>query len=117
MARIVVAGAIANKPLSGGEAWVRLSWTLGLARLGHDVRLVEQLPAEAWKTGVGRDYFGETVRSFGLERRAALVREEGPETDGVAWDDLLAFAADADLLVNISGHLTSRPLMERIACR
>ena len=31
---IVVAGALAAKPGNGGEAWVRLSWVLGLRRLG-----------------------------------------------------------------------------------
>jgi hypothetical protein len=41
MARILVSGAVANKPRSGGEAWVRLSWLRGLRRLGHEVCFVE----------------------------------------------------------------------------
>ena len=40
MSIVLVAGAIANKPFNGGEAWVRLSWARGLARMGHDVWLV-----------------------------------------------------------------------------
>ncbi len=35
--RIAVAGALAAKPGNGGEAWVRLSYLLGLRRLGADV--------------------------------------------------------------------------------
>jgi len=42
---IVVAGALANKAGNGGEAWVRLSWAKGLAQLGADVHLVEQIDA------------------------------------------------------------------------
>ena len=41
--RIVVAGALANKPNYGGEAWVRLAWVRGLAALGADVCFVEEL--------------------------------------------------------------------------
>ena len=41
--RVAVAGALAAKPRNGGEAWVRLSYVLGLRRLGLDVAFVEQL--------------------------------------------------------------------------
>jgi hypothetical protein len=117
MATVVVAGALANKPRSGGEAWVRLSWLLGFARMGHEVALFEQLPKEAWGTGPGRSYFHDVVSAFGLEGRAALVCGDGPEADGMAWADLLALASRADLLVNISGHLAAEPLMERFGRR
>ena len=43
MSAVVVAGALANKPGSSGEAWVRMSWVRGLASLGLDVWFVEQL--------------------------------------------------------------------------
>jgi hypothetical protein len=42
MKTALVSGAIANKPLNGGEPWIRLSWILGLKRLGFDVYFVEQ---------------------------------------------------------------------------
>ena len=38
----IVAGALANKPYNGGESWVRLSWILGLRRLGFAVHVIEQ---------------------------------------------------------------------------
>ena len=34
MPTVMVGGAVANKYLNGGEAWVRLSWVLGLAAPG-----------------------------------------------------------------------------------
>ena len=47
MALIVVSGAIANKHLNGGEAWLRLSWIEGFLKLGHDVFFVEQISSKA----------------------------------------------------------------------
>ena len=110
---ILVAGALANKPLSGGEAWVRMSWALGLRRLGYEVVFVEQVAAPM-DTPANRDYFREVVAAHGLAERSALVRGEGAATDGMPWDELLETASRADLLVNISGHLTLAPLFERI---
>lgn len=111
MATIVVAGALANKPFSGGEAWVRLSWVLGLRRLGFDVVFVEQLAAAQWEDAApARAYFEDVMAQFGLDERAALVRGYGPETVGLAWEELLALVEDAELLVNISGHLGTETL-------
>jgi len=33
MATAIFSGALANKPLNGGNAWSRLSWLLGFKRL------------------------------------------------------------------------------------
>src|SRR5207248_11727250 len=43
MTLAVVAGALGNKPWNGGNAWTRLSWLLGLRRLGFDVRFAERI--------------------------------------------------------------------------
>jgi hypothetical protein len=104
-ASVVVCGALANKAGNGGEAWVRLSWVLGLDRLGHDVFFVEHIdeaiPAQ-------REYFAATVEVFGLTGRSFLLER------GVApSEELLDLAAAADLLVNISGNLTPSPLFPR----
>jgi hypothetical protein len=123
MLTVLVGGAVANKYLNGGEAWVRLSWVLGLRRLGHRVFLVEQidpdmcvdedgLPAPFDRSAT-RAYFDRVVAEFDLEGSAALVLGEGEETSGLAFDELLDVAADADLLVNISGHLRIDELVRR----
>jgi hypothetical protein len=126
-ATILVAGALANKPLNGGEAWVRLNWVLGLARLGHRVHLVEQLAPEVcvdrrgspapFRSSLNASYFRAVVRSFGLERCATLVCGEGAETLGLTYRELGQLAASADVLVNISGHLRLRSLLERVRRR
>lgn len=99
--RVIVAGALANKPKQGGEAWVRLSWALGLRELGCDVHFAEQC-------ATGADYFMEVTQRFGLE--ATLIGVHDTRR-------LVEFAKDADLLVNISGHLDFGPVFERVKRR
>ncbi len=134
----IVAGALANKPGNGGEAWVRMSWARGLARLGFEVWFIEALAAvpagvgaaadaEAWLAASpgpeddgpwgaleGSDevcFFRDVTRAFGLEQRALLRvgdRVLGPSAH--AWTEL---AERCELLLNISGHLPPSPWFER----
>jgi len=110
--RIVVAGALANKPWYGGEAWVRLAWVLGLRALGAKVLFIEELDTSASNGRAspacrppGVRFFQEVCRRFGLEEHAALISKEGRTVTGLSMGAVLDFASDADLLVNISGHL------------
>jgi hypothetical protein len=124
MATVVVGGALANKLLNGGEAWVRLSWILGLRRLGLDVWFVEQIDAGTCVDASGeqasfadcenRRYFETVVREFGLEDRATLVYEGGRATSGVSLEVLADVASEAELLINISGHLRLPRLTRRL---
>jgi hypothetical protein len=93
--KALVAGALANKPWNGGAAWTRVSWALGLQRLGLEVRFVEQ--AEG-----GDDFFAQVTRDFGLD--GTLLRGD------VVPAELEQWVHEADLLVNISGHLAVEPL-------
>ena len=124
METLVVSGAIANKHLNGGEAWVRLSWILGLRRLGFDVWFVEQIDEATCVDATGapapfaqsenRRYFEQVVERFGLGGRASLLYEGGREAAGVSLEELLPVAQEARLLVNVSGHLDLEPLMSRL---
>lgn len=123
MTTVVVAGALANKPGNGGEAWVRLSWVLGLRRLGFDVCFVEQLSADACvdvngatvpvKSSHNLTFFGDVLDRFGLADNASLIYDDGAEVFGMVEEELLAKAESAVALFNISGHLTYEPLMRR----
>jgi hypothetical protein len=105
---IAVAGALAAKPANGGEAWVRLSWVLGLRRLGFDVWLLEECDAETARAG--RAFFERTVERFGLADRAVLIAEGEPSgpLDRGGLEDL---AAESVALVNISGNLREPDLL------
>lgn len=127
MTRIVVAGALANKAGSGGEAWVRLSWVRGLQKLGCSVHLIEQISPEACTDAFGQvvelerslnlEYFAGVTERFGLTGSAALILDDGSRVHGPSLQDLGDVAAEADLLVNISGHLRLPQLLGRFRRR
>jgi hypothetical protein len=112
---ILVSGAIANKPLNGGEAWVRMSWVRGLRRLGHDVCFVEQIDSAqcvdaegrevSLEQSVNRGTFESVVEALAPGCPAALLCDGGGASIGLDFDDVVERAEDAELLVNISGHL------------
>lgn len=121
---VIVSGALANKVLNGGEAWVRLSWVLGLRKLGCDVYFVEQIDANTCVDDDGHAatfeacanlaYFRQVVEEFGLSAASALIYENGERIHGLSHGELLELAAAADLLVNLTGHLTYEPMMRKL---
>jgi hypothetical protein len=117
---IIVSGAIANKIYNGGAAWTRLSYVLGLRQLGFDVYFVEQIQPETCvdETGAAASfecsanvaYFRRIAKEFKLSNRMALIDASSLKTEGLSYPDLLDIASSADLLVNISGHLSVEQL-------
>ena len=115
MPTAIVSGALANKPYNGGNAWTRLSWVRGLERLGYAVYFVEQIDRSACVDESGRPaafadsvnvaYFRRVTEQFNLAARSALVCLPDHEVVGIGPRSLPAPGA-ADLLWNISGHLT-----------
>jgi hypothetical protein len=104
--KVTVAGALAAKPWNGGEAWVRLSYILGLRSLGLHVSLVEQVgadpPAEVLR------WFRAVAARFSID--ATLVDAAGAPIDGSEPEG-------GDALVNISGNLTAPALLGRFRRR
>jgi hypothetical protein len=90
---IAVAGALAAKPGNGGEAWVRLSYLLGLRQLGFDVAFVEQFDR---LDSAGVDWFRSVLQRFSV--RGSLVDAEG---NLLAGEPL----RETDALLNVSGNL------------
>jgi len=123
MTTILVSGAIANKPQNGGEAWVRMSWVRGLRRLGYDVCFVEQIDsaqcvdAEGRKVSlehsINRGSFESVVEALAPGCPAALLCDGGRASIGLDFDDVVEWAEDAELLVNISGHLEIEAIKAR----
>lgn len=111
---IAVAGALAAKPGNGGEAWVRLSWVLGLRRLGFDAWLLEECDSETARAG--RAFFEATVERFGLGKRAALI-VDGEPVGPLDRGDLEQLAAESTALVNISGNLRDPRLLRMFGRR
>src|SRR5437016_3028637 len=115
MTTAVVSGTMATKRRNGGEPWVRLSWVLGLQRLGFDAYFVEQIEPDQCVDADGRVVpldesenlvtFKRIVREFGLSGRAALVTGDGERTYGLSYPELVDLAEGTDLLINITGQL------------
>jgi len=115
--RALVAGALANKPGNGGAAWTRLSWVLGLRAIGLEVHLVEQLDRFDEGAPVAARWFRDVTARFGLTGWATLLGPDGGTIIGLSRADLVELAADAELLVNLSGHLKVREITERVGTR
>jgi hypothetical protein len=123
----IVGGAVANKPLNGGESWVRLSWILGLRRLGFDAYFIERLDPSRCADAAGRPaafagsaneaQFERVVREFELEGRAFLLGMEGEPLYGTPSTTLEQIADDAEVLFDLSGHLGESALAARVRRR
>jgi hypothetical protein len=97
-----------------------MSWLRGLRRLGYDVCLVEQIESSQCVDSEGRSAplecsvnsssFESAVASLAPDCPAALICDGGSTTVGLAFEDVVARARDAELLVNISGHLEIEPI-------
>ena len=97
--RILVCGMIAADPGQGGATWAVLQYVLGLRELGHDVYLLEPIPATAIQPAgaplsASRNaaYFRDVVARFELEDRAALVRDDTNDTVGLPQPAMVAAA-------------------------
>jgi hypothetical protein len=109
---VVVAGALAQKPGNGGEAWVRLSWLRGIADLGVGVHLVEQ--ADVAGDGPEAAWFAAVTAEAGLRGRATLLDGRGEPLHGPAVDGL---AEDGAVLVDLSGSLADAALVAQFRRR
>jgi hypothetical protein len=87
---------VAGDPHQAGASWAVLQYVLGLARLGHEVTLVEPVPE---LSPASARYFARLVRAFGLEGCASLV------VDGRPDERTRARLRRADVFLNVSGML------------
>jgi hypothetical protein len=125
---VVLSSVIANKPYNGGNARMVLNWLEGLTQVGVEPFFIEQLSSTHCVDAIGtpasagdsanRAYFSEVLNAHGFECKAALVCDagatlEGASIYGATAAELHDLASDADLLVNISGHLSIASLKDR----
>jgi hypothetical protein len=113
--RVILGAMVAGVPGHGGATWAALQYALGLRALGHDVLVLDEVrgpgdPAarEACLAGV--------VDAFGLDGRAALLSGAGSSL-GIGYDEVLAFARDAELLVNLAGTVRDPRVLEAVRRR
>src|SRR6266540_4577699 len=125
--RILLGAVVSLHPYSPGMAWNWLQYAVGLRRLGHEVHWVEELaPAHCttadWRPAPSersatRERFRSTLARFGLLDSACQVYDGGEETYGLSREQLTAAAKDADLLLNLSGHVRAGWVLEHVRRR
>ncbi|HEX5593770.1 MAG TPA: hypothetical protein VFX35_10530 [Solirubrobacterales bacterium] len=113
--RILFSGMVAGDPHQGGATWAVLQYVLGLRELGHDVLLVEPVTEARLDSDPRIVPYFEALTS--AEGGAALWDEAAGRATGLASQRVLDFAAEADLLVNVSGMLRDERLLGRIPTR
>jgi hypothetical protein len=121
---ILVAGALANKPLNGGAAWTRLSWLLGLKKLGFETFFLEEIQPEHCVTKEGEvvkfgeslnlTFFREVMTQFGMQSISGLFCRETESFWGLSRLEVLDLAKCAVALVNISGQLKWNRILDRV---
>jgi hypothetical protein len=115
---------MAGDPHHGGATWAILQYVLGFERLGYDVYMIEPLSrGKLERAGAPLDhsenaaYFGSVTEAFGIQDRCALLLEGSNETVGLPYSNLQNIAADADVLINVSGMLQREELTSKIPVR
>jgi hypothetical protein len=113
--KILLSGMVAGDPGQGGATWAVLQYLFGLEAAGHEVVLVEPVDGERLAAGAPTASYFESLAM--LEGRAALLEVGGESTLGLDYRELLDFARDADLLLNVSGMLRDERLLGSIPVR
>jgi hypothetical protein len=93
---------------------VRLSWVLGLRRLGFDAWLLEEATPPTVMTG--RAFFEEAIERHGLGSRAVLLGAERP-IGPLSLPELEDLARESVALINISGNVRDPNLLQRFPRR
>jgi hypothetical protein len=110
VARLIVVEDVAAPAAvgRGGLAMYVMQFLNGLARLGHEVLLVEFLEEEPAAAAVA--YFERVVERWWRPDRAALVVEPGLRgRSGLSADRVRAEAASADALITLAAHYRREP--------
>jgi hypothetical protein len=113
--KILLSGMLAGNPHQAGATWAVLQYVAGLTALGHDVLIVEPVPQAALGPGSEVGVYFDSLALGG--DRAALLAVGEQHTRGVSFAEIASFAAEADLLLNISGMLRDEQLLGSIDAR
>jgi hypothetical protein len=116
---IVGTNGTSRNPEFAGSAWVRLQYVLGLEELGVESFWVDRLqsPVDPRKMPHSLAYlmkrFDRMANDFGFGDRYCVVYKNGERHFGMSEKQLTQLASEADLLINVGGHLPEvSPLMQ-----
>jgi len=125
--KIIVGAVISRYPYVPGIAWTWIHRILGLQKLGHEVFVIEEI-APRWcvdaygrtcdfEHSINRKLFQDTMQRFGLMDRACQIYNHGVDTFGLSLASLVALSKEADLIINMSGHVSTECVLSNIKRR
>ena len=120
---VLISGMMAGDPHQGGATWAILQYILGFEGLGYDVYCIEPVSSDKLKAGIPlrlskmAGYFRSITQTFGIEDRCALLLDGTKQTVGLPYERLQSIAANADVLLNVSGMLKREELTSKIPVR
>jgi hypothetical protein len=106
--RIVIGGAIAQKPGSAGHAWQFLQYLLGFRRLGYEVLLLDRLDGERPAQACGVAWLDQVLGPHGVSWSLELG---GGCHAGVDRRRVLSFLRESDLILNVMGFIKDEELL------
>lgn len=119
--KILIGSVISITPFSPGMAWNWMHHAVGFQKLGHEVYYVEEVEPRCcvdargqpcrFEDSVNRSLFQAVMEKFGLLESACQVYHGGEAMFGMTLDALVAIAREADLLLNISGHVKTERIL------
>lgn len=109
-------------PEFAGSTWVRLQYVLGLQKLGVESFWVDRLPPidpceHHHSVRYLMKRFGRMAEDFGFGDRYCVIYNGGERYFGMTEKQLERLVGEADLLINISGHLPKESSLMRIRRR
>lgn len=107
--RVVVCGAVAQKPGQAGHTWQFLQYLLGLRLLGHDVLFLDELPQDPGAESPEVEYLTRAMAAHGLEGAWSL--RAGPVTYGVDRGTVLDHVRTSVALINVMGYLADEGVL------
>jgi hypothetical protein len=109
--RIVICGAVAQKPNQAGHTWQFLQYLVGFQELGFDVLLVDRLRGPVERTDRRVAYLREVMRAAGLEQAWTIGLDDGSHI-GRPRNAVLDCVHSADFLVNVMGFCDDEEIMD-----
>jgi hypothetical protein len=109
--RVVICGAVAQKPNQAGHTWQFLQYLLGFRELGWDVLLVDRLRGPVERSDRRVAYVREVMRSADLEQAWTIGLDDGSHV-GRPRDAVLNWVHSADVLLNVMGFCDDEEIMD-----
>ena len=119
--RVVISGAIAQKPGYGGHTWALLQYVLGFRDLGWDVLFLDALASASCRDAAGNAcapsdsvnlaYVKALVDRYDLSGRYALTIDGGREWFGLERTAVVDRLRTSAFLINIMGFLADPELL------